>query len=210
MHILFVMEILGTVAFACSGALVAIKKQLDLLGILVLGVLTACGGGMMRDILIGRIPPAMFINPVYVAVSGLAVFVIFSLVRFRVIKFESLESEVYDAVMNVFDAVGLGIFTITGINSGIDAGFSDYTFLIVFLGVITGVGGGVLRDIMAGLTPAVLRKHVYACASIAGAVCYVILIPFCKDELNMVISSAVVVIIRLLARHFEWSLPKAF
>ena len=142
--------------------------------------------------------------------AAISVFVMFLLVRFSIIKVESLEAEAYDAMMNIFDAVGLGIFTIIGINAGIDKGFGDYAFFIIFLGVITGVGGGVLRDIMAGVTPAVLRKHIYACASLAGAVCYVILLPLCNKDLNMVISAAVVVIIRLLARHYKWNLPKAF
>jgi len=80
--------------------------------------------------------------------------------------------ETYEKVMNIFDAIGLGAFTVVGIDTAVLSGYGDYHFLIIFLGVITGVGGGILRDIMAGQTPYVLRKHIYACASIAGAILY--------------------------------------
>lgn len=207
--VFFIVEIIGTVAFACSGAMVAIKKNLDLLGIIVLGVTTAVGGGMIRDILIGIHPPALFTNPVYVMAAFVAVLCLFLIIKCRRITIETLSSLWYERVMNILDAVGLGAFTVVGIDTAITAGFGEYNFLMIFLGVITGVGGGVLRDIMAGETPAVLRRHVYACASLAGAVSYVLLQRVLESEWDLILSASLVVVIRVLARHYKWNLPRA-
>lgn len=207
--IFFLVEIAGTIAFACSGAMVAVRKQLDLLGIIVLGVTTAVGGGMLWDLLIGIHPPTLFVNPVYVATAFVAVLFLFLVVRFHQLSIDTLESERYERVMNLLDAIGLGAFTVVGIDTAIEAGFQDYRFLMVFLGVITGVGGGILRDMMAGQTPAVLKKHVYACASIAGAVCYVSLVGKIDNDIALVSSAVLVVVIRILARKYRWNLPRA-
>lgn len=208
-NVFFLVEMIGTIAFACSGAMVAIEKQLDLLGVIVLGVVTAVGGGMTRDLLIGKQPPTLFVNPVYVWVAFLSVMVLFCIVKFCRISWKILESERYEKVLNLMDAIGLGAFTVVGIDTAIAAGFEDYYFLMIFLGVITGVGGGLLRDIMAGETPAILKKHVYACASLAGAVSYVGLLPVIGDDAALIISAVLVVVIRVLARHYHWNLPKA-
>lgn len=207
--VFFVIEIIGTIAFACSGAMVAIEKQLDLLGVIVLGGTTAVGGGLIRDLIIGIRPPTLFVKPVYVLTAFLAVMVMFCIVRFRRMTILIFSSLAYERVMNLLDAIGLGAFTVVGIDTAIDAGYGDYRFLMVFLGVITGVGGGILRDIMAGQTPAVLKKHVYACASIAGAVCYVVLMDIWGMDISMIVSALLVVVIRVLARHYKWNLPRA-
>ena len=164
--VLFIMELIGTAAFSCSGAMVAIKKNLDLLGIVVLGVITAVGGGMMRDVLLGIHPPTLFLKPVYVTVAVIAAIIIFLLMRSKNISRFLLTAEYYDWTMNLLDAIGLGAFTVVGVNTSISAGQGNFQFLTIFLGVITGVGGGLLRDMMACEVPAILRKHVYACASI--------------------------------------------
>ena len=119
--VFFIVEIIGTVAFACSGAMVAIKKNLDLLGIIVLGVTTAVGGGMIRDILIGIHPPALFTNPVYVMAAFVAVLCLFLIIKCRRITIEALSSLWYERVMNILDAVGLGAFTVVGIDTAITA-----------------------------------------------------------------------------------------
>lgn len=207
--VFFIIEMIGTAAFACSGGMTAIRKGLDLLGIIVLGVTTAVGGGMLRDLIIGIHPPALFVKPVYVSAAFASVFVLFIIVRFHKISLAVLESERYEAVMNFLDAIGLGAFTVVGIDTAIEAGFGEYRFLMIFLGTLTGVGGGILRDMMAGQTPAVLKKHVYACASIAGAVCYVGLLNVMDNDPAMVVSALLVVLIRILARKYKWNLPKA-
>ena len=205
-NLLFMIEMIGTIAFACSGAMVAFQKDLDLLGILVLGVTTACGGGMIRDLLIGSTPPTLFIHPVYVAVAAASTLILFLFVRFLHSSRNILQSALYDSALSLMDAVGLGAFTVVGINTAISAGFEEYRFFLVFLGVITGVGGGILRDIMANETPAILKKHIYACASLAGALLYTYTRGLSR-ELSMVCSALLVVIIRILARKYRWNLP---
>ena len=208
--IFFIIEIIGTVAFASSGALVAIKQRLDLLGVVVLGVTTAVGGGMLRDILLGIVPPSLFMNPVYVYTAFLTAMVLFILVWLNQQILESRYISAYEKMMNLFDAVGLGAFTVTGINTAGTAGYGEYHFLSIFLGVLTGVGGGILRDILAGQSPYILRKHVYASASIAGAVCYVCLNGWLSRDASMILSAILVVLIRLLATRYDWNLPTAY
>jgi uncharacterized membrane protein YeiH len=209
LSLFFFIEAVGTIAFASSGAMVAIKKQLDLLGVIVLGVTTAVGGGMIRDIIIGNVPPALFKDPVYVLLAFFTVMILFIIVRSnqRILDGRSLVT--YEKVMNIFDAVGLGAFTVVGIDTAILSGYGDYHFLIIFLGVITGVGGGILRDIMAGQTPYVLRKHIYASASIAGAILYAGLLGHINGNIAMLIGACAVVLIRLLATRYCWNLPTA-
>ena len=206
-NIIFLVEIIGTIAFASSGAMVAVRKRLDLFGIIVLGVITAVGGGMLRDLMIGNIPPNMFRNPVYVLAAFLTVLVLFLLFRCWPFLLGSRYIEGYEKIMNILDAIGLGAFTVIGIDTGVEAGYGDYHFLIIFLGVITGIGGGILRDIMAGETPYVLKKHIYACASIAGACLYVVLLQVTRSDSAMIGSALLVVAIRILASHFRWDLP---
>lgn len=205
--IFFPIEIIGTVAFASSGAMVAVRKKLDLFGIIVLGVVTAVGGGMLRDLMIGNIPPNMFRNPVYVSTAFVTVLILFLLFRRWPFLLESHHMESYEKIMNILDAIGLGAFTVTGIDTGIDAGYGNYHFLVIFLGVITGIGGGILRDIMAGETPFVLKKHIYACASISGACLYVFLLQYTHSDYAMLFSALLVVAIRILASHYRWNLP---
>lgn len=207
--IFFIIEIIGTIAFASSGAMVAIKQHLDLLGVVVLGVTTAVGGGMLRDIILGNVPPSLFLNPVYVITAFITVMILFCIVRLNQKVLESHYIAVYEKMMNIVDAIGLAAFTVTGIDTAIMAGYQDYRFLSIFLGVLTGVGGGVLRDIMAGQTPYILRKHVYACASIAGALSYVFLSDWLSGDLSMIISAFLIVLIRLLATKYCWNLPTA-
>ncbi|MDY3341798.1 MAG: trimeric intracellular cation channel family protein [Lachnospiraceae bacterium] len=205
----FVLEMIGTVAFALSGAMVAIQKRLDLLGILVLGITTAVGGGMIRDLIIGIHPPMMFVKPIYVVVSAIFILILFLIIKVNHSSPKFLESALYETLFNLMDAIGLGVFTVVGVNSVMNNDMNHMLFLKIFLGVITGVGGGLIRDMMANETPGILRKHVYACASIVGAVCYIILYDWLRSGTAMVLSVILVVVIRVLAKHYEWNLPKA-
>lgn len=205
--VLFIMEILGTAAFSCSGAMLAIQKKLDLLGIIVLGVMTSVGGGMLRDILIGIHPPTLFVKPVYVLTAVAAAILLFLAMKSRRLTKLLLATEYYDWIMHILDAVGLGAFTVVGVTTAISTGYKGNLFLTIFLGVITGVGGGLLRDMMACEVPSILKKHVYACASLAGALCYVVIIRWLSTDASLILSAAFVVVIRLLARHYRWNLP---
>lgn len=204
------MEIIGTIAFACSGSMIAMQRRLDLLGVVLLAFVTSFGGGICRDVLIGQSPPAFFIDPsqtYLVCWLSLTMFVIF---KMRWNDYLHLRTKAYNDFMNVLDAIGLGIFTVTGINKALAAGYGDYTLFCAFLGVLTGVGGGILRDILSGQTPIVLRKNIYVSASIAGAVSYLYLLPYLGDRHALFISSAIVFMIRILASHYRWDLPKAY
>ena len=209
LSLLFIVEAIGTIAFASSGAMVAIKKQLDLLGMVVLGVTTAVGGGMLRDIIIGNVPPALFKDPVYVLLAFITVMLLFIIVRMNQKFLASRHLKTYEKIMNIFDAIGLGAFTVVGIDTAVLYGYGSYHFLLIFLGVITGVGGGLLRDIMAGQTPYILKKHIYACASITGAVLYTGLMDHINDNIAMHLGAAAVIAIRMLAAHFCCDLPTA-
>ena len=196
--ITFILEMIGTIAFAASGALVGSEQKMDIFGVSVLGVITAVGGGMIRDVTLGIIPPGVFQKPVYAAVAVLTS-----------VKREMLKGNVtYDKVMLVMDSVGLGIFTVVGVNTGIRQGFADNTFLLVFVGTITGVGGGLLRDMMAEVPPYIFVKHIYACASIVGAIVCVYTYRWFGVVFSLIFGSAAVILMRYLAAHYRWNLPK--
>ena len=200
---ILILELIGTVAFAVSGAMVALKKNMDIFGVAILGLTTAVGGGALRDILLGNTPPVMFREPVYALLSIFVSVVVFiPQVRHLLTHNHAL----YDRMMLVMDSLGLGIFTVVGINTAYELSH-DYTFfLLVFVGTITGVGGGLLRDVMAGNTPYIFVKHVYACASAVGAIlCVGLYVPLGKAS-AMFIGAMTVIIIRLLAAHYKWSL----
>ncbi len=164
----FFLEIIGTIAFAFAGALVAIDNDLDLFGINLMAVMTACGGGMTRDLILGNTPPMMFRNPVYVSVAVATAFITFFIYR----KFEHsrFKGKILD-IVSVLDAIGLAIFTTVAMDLAIQLGHKS-GFLICAVGVITAVGGGLLRDTMCNVKPAVLTKEIYAMASMAGAIVY--------------------------------------
>lgn len=204
--LVFVLELIGTVAFAVSGAIVGIKKQMDLFGVIVLGICTAVGGGIVRDLILGITPPVTFQNPVYtLTAAAVSVLMFLPHMRARIGRHEP----VFDRLLLVMDAVGLGVFTVVGVQCAYQQS-EDYTlFLLIFVGLITGVGGGVLRDVFSGERPYIFVRHFYACASIAGAIVCVGLWKRAGANLAMLLGAALVVILRLLAAHYRWSLPKS-
>lgn len=203
---LFLLELAGTVAFAVSGAVLGIEKHMDIFGVGLLGITTAVGGGILRDLVVGLTPPRAFQDPIYLLVAlGVSVVLFFPFVR-RII---GRSKRVFDALMLIMDAAGLGIFTITGMNTAITlAGCTD-PLLLVFVGLLTGTGGGVLRDMLAGDMPYILRKHIYASAVIAGGILYLLLRQIWQGPGAILTGVVVVIIIRCAAAHFEWNLPRA-
>ena len=206
--ITFFMEMAGTVAFAASGAMVGVERNMDIFGVSVLGVVTAVGGGMIRDIVLGIIPPNVFTNPVYALVATITSCVVFLVFYWKRQLLEGHMRLTYDRVMLVMDSIGLGIFTVVGVNTGIRSGYMDNVFLLVFLGTITGVGGGLMRDMMAGVPPYIFVKHIYACASIVGAVVCVYMNRFVGNVEAMMVACFVIILIRYLAAHYRWNLPR--
>ncbi|HET7404847.1 MAG TPA: trimeric intracellular cation channel family protein, partial [Candidatus Bathyarchaeia archaeon] len=157
------LNLIGTFAFGLSGGIQAVRKKMDLFGVLVLSVATGLGGGVLRDILLGLIPPAALSDWLYPAAASLGGIIIF--VWFiKVIH--------HGRFLTAFDAVGLGIFTVTG--TTIALGSSLNPAASALLGMLTGVGGGVLRDVLAAEVPLIFRSEIYAVASLLGAVIVIV------------------------------------
>ena len=202
------MEWIGTIAFAVSGALIAVSNGLDLFGVTFLGCITAVGGGMLRDILLGQCPPTIFFNTPVLFVAALTSVIVFIVAYRNRQHFETLKEKM-ERINNVFDAIGLAAFSVTGTEIACAAGFSDKVLLVVIMGMTTGVGGGIFRDVLVASAPYVLKKHIYALASLFGSFLYYIIREHFE---NTVASTAVamlsVVLIRMLATKYRWKLPK--
>lgn len=203
--VMFVLELIGAAAFAVSGAMVAIEKKADIFGVLFLAVTTALGGGVIRDVLIGRIPPVMFVSYWYLLISVVAALAVFIDAYLRSEKYK-LHLDKLDAVNNVFDAIGLAVFTVSGMNAAMPV--SDNVILVLFVGMCTGVGGGMLRDVMTNTMPKVFRKRVYAVASlIGGGLYYVMHVLDINQLLSVGCGMLVIFALRLFATIYKWNLP---
>lgn len=198
-----IFDILGTIAFAVSGAITAVKKRMDIFGVIVLAVMTAAGGGVIRDVVIGSFPPAMFKNPRSAVISTVTAIIVFVVWRIKIRKYKPIN----DALL-WFDAVGLAAFTVTGVAAGLANGYAPNKFLLVFLGAVTGVGGGVLRDITVREMPVIFVKQVYAIASIIGAAVMVWLYPHYGYGMAAGSGFGVVLLIRAAAIVFDLNLPR--
>ena len=209
--IILILELIGTVAFAVSGSVAAITKHLDIFGVFFCGIITALGGGIIRDVLLGCFPPAMFSNYIYLIFAVATSLITFLIAKRLRTSFED-NIKIIDRVNNIFDAVGLGVFTVVGINAAIKAGYEANGFFAVFLGATTGCGGGILRDIIIREIPSVFTKRVYAVASLAGGTLYYILLVVLNvhTAIAVILSMALIFILRLLASVFRWDLPKAY
>lgn len=205
---MFILEILGTIAFAFSGAMTAIRKEMDIFGVLILGVTTAVGGGIIRDILLGHIPPAVFTQPVYVIVAALIAIALFIWIYICHGQLQQKGILFMEKFMLYADAAGLAVFTVIGVEVSFDFLEEQNLFLSIFVGVVTGVGGGVLRDIMAGQKPYIFVKHVYALSSLVGACICAFLWSGVYHELAVLCGIGAVFIMRILAIYFQWNLPK--
>ncbi len=204
--LIFILELVGTAAFAVSGAVMGVKKGMDIFGVFILGLTTAVGGGVIRDVILGATPPRTFQNPVY-ALLALGV----SLITFLIYRRGLAEGKhrAFDLGLFIMDSLGLGAFTVTAMSTAIESG-QDGAFLLVFVGVVTGVGGGVLRDLFAGETPYIFVKHVYASASLLGAAVYLL----CRElalgsAWASIAGMAATMLLRALSAHYRWNLPHA-
>lgn len=201
-----IFELLGTVAFAASGAITALSKGMDVFGVVTLGLVTAVGGGCLRDVILGDTPPAIFTNPIYAVVAVVVSLIIF-IPAVRRLLFK--KHRIYDIAMLLMDSIGLGVFTVVGVQMSFTSTGEFNVFLMMFVGLVTGTGGGILRDMMAGNTPYIFVKHFYACASLIGAACCIVIWRVFNATAATYVGAAVVIVLRLLAAHYHWSLPKA-
>lgn len=206
-----ILEIIGICSFSLSGSIIGIRKRLDAFGVLVSALFTSFGGGMIRDMLIGNIPPLMFCNYTDLVFAVISSIIAFLLAYKNKRHFEE-DSPVIDRVNNIVDAMGLGLFTVIGVDAGIDAGFADNAPFVIFLGLLTGIGGGMLRDISIREIPFVLNKRIYALAALAGGIVYYLAaVTFTLPEaLSIIVSVVLIFLIRILASVFRWDMPKAF
>lgn len=206
--ILQIMDWIGTISFATSGALVAIRHELDLFGVVTVGTITAVGGGIMRDAMIGNVPPKIFSNPLFIIMAVVTALIVFLVAYFYRKKFNML-SKTIDTVNILFDALGLASFSIAGVEITCLAAHQNNVLLVVLMGVITGVGGGVLRDVLVNEKPYILTKHIYAVVSVLGSCLYY----FLSVRLGYTVFATIFVLLltviaRLLAAKRRWSLPK--
>ncbi|MFT4610941.1 MAG: putative membrane protein YeiH [Glaciecola sp.] len=195
-----VIDILGTVAFAISGVLVALNKKMDPFGVLIIAFVTAVGGGTLRDVMIGINPVSWMTNMTYV-------YVIFGATVFAILlrsKINYLRTSLF-----LFDTIGIGLYTVVGIEKGLNAGL--HPIICISLGTMTACFGGVIRDILCNEIPVIFRKEVYATACILGGLTYFVLRKFMADtNLIFVIAIIVVIVIRLVAVKFKISLPSLY
>ena len=203
-----ILEIIGTVAFAVSGALIALSCRLDLFGVVFIGCITACGGGIMRDILIDKVPPAVFDNTYIIFIAAISSVIVFILAYINRHHFDTIREKL-EKINNIFDAIGLSVFSVVGVEVVINAGFADRELFCILMGMMTGVGGGILRDVLADKTPYVLKKHVYAIASLLGSgLYYALRVNLDSIVLSATLAMVLVFSVRMLATVYLWQLPK--
>lgn len=196
--IIHILDLFGVAVFAVTGALAAGLKRMDVFGMVVVAIVTAIGGGTIRDVILG-VPVVWISSPVYVLVATAAALATFAVPR--VVR--RVEPMLY-----VFDALGLAVFTVIGCQKAISVGVSY--IIVVVMGGITGVAGGVIRDILCGEIPLVLRKEIYAIASLLGGVTLVVLFDYGVARGPAVLmAAAVTLVVRLVAIHYGLSLPVA-
>lgn len=197
MKIFYLLDIIGTSAFAVSGALTAMNKKLDPFGVFIIAFVTAVGGGTLRDILIGRTPVGWMrdLNYVYLIIAGYFLAVIFRK------KLDRLRTSLF-----LFDTIGLGVFTLIGLEKGVDTNL--HPVICIALGTMTACFGGVTRDILCNEIPVIFRKEIYATICIVGGILFFILKRWnLDDNILYLIVSSVMISIRLMAVKFRWYLP---
>ncbi|KIA99671.1 membrane protein [Flavobacterium sp. JRM] len=191
------LDIIGTMAFAMSGALTAMNKRLDPFGVFIIAFVTAVGGGTVRDVLIGRTPVGWMLDLkyVYVIILGFILSVIFRK------KFDKLRTSLF-----LFDTIGLGVFTLIGLERGIIAGL--HPIICIALGTMTACFGGVTRDILCNEIPVIFRREIYATICILGGIVFFVLKKLnLNDDILYLVTCVVIILVRLMAVKYKWYLP---
>lgn len=197
MELITWLDYIGTMVFAMSGVLTAAERRLDLFGAMFIGVVTAIGGGTTRDLLLGVTPVTWLSTPIYlyIILAGVVLAMVFR----RVL--EKLRRTLF-----LFDTIGIGVFTIIGLEKALNLGV--YPAVAVMMGMTSAVVGGVIRDTLTNEVPLIFHREIYATACIAGALVYLLLRWVGIDAaLNQLLTAGVIIVIRLLSIHFNWSMP---
>jgi uncharacterized membrane protein YeiH len=192
------LDLFGTMAFAATGAIKAVEHKLDIFGVIFLAAITGLAGGIIRDVVLGKIPPSGISEISYASIAIVTAIAVFFL-------YHRIKSQM--GLFLTFDAVGLGVFTIIGATIALNIyGFN--VLLMVFAGMITAIGGGIIRDALVNETPLVFRKELYASISFVGVLLYILLL---YEGINLEIASIVCIIFitvfRIMAIHYRWNLP---
>ena len=194
---------IGTVAFAISGVLAAKEKKMDLFGAVTLGCTTAVGGGMVRDLILGQTPPIMFLQPIYTEVAFATSILYFVFEK----RTHRQSGEHVTNLLYIADSVGLEVFVVVGSLAAFRAGYGSSLFLCTFVGVLTGIGGGLLRDMLSAELPIIMRKRVYGLAAIFGALSFSLLMEWhYEEEVAIVSGVSITALIRFLAIYYHWNL----
>jgi uncharacterized membrane protein YeiH len=198
MDIIYVLDIVGTFAFAISGALVASKKEFDLFGVIIIAFVTAVGGGMLRDILIDAHPINWIGDMNYIWTIFLAVVFTF-LFKSKIAPLSK--------TMFLFDTIGIGVFTLLGLQKGL--AYDLHPFLSLIMGMISAVFGGVIRDVLTNEVPLIFKKEIYALACLFGGAVYLLATKLSVSEpVSFIIGASVIIIIRSVVVKFHLELPK--
>ncbi|CAG2533871.1 MAG TPA: hypothetical protein DCG42_18315 [Maribacter sp.] len=196
----FIIDILGTIAFAISGVLVAMDKRLDVFGVLIIAFVTAVGGGTLRDLLIGIKPVGWLNAPVHLLI--IVVTVLLAIIFVKQLKYVRKS-------LFLFDTIGIGLYTMVGIEKGLAADLLPV--MCIALGTITACFGGVIRDILCNEIPVIFRKEIYATVCILGGLVYFVLIQFpINDTIAYSLAILTIIIMRVLAVRFKISLPNIY
>lgn len=195
---LIAIEVLGTFAFAVSGATAAIRSRFDVFGIFVLAFVTAIGGGTIRDVLIGNTPVTWLTSTL--AISSATAGFLFTTVVYS--KLKKLEGWLF-----TFDAAGLGLFTVMGTQIGLEAGMGSG--ISIALGTITGCFGGVIRDVLSGDKPLIFQEEIYAMAAVTGGIIFVAILNFTEALLTaQIVAIITIILVRFIAVRYHLGLPR--
>ena len=194
------LDLFGTMAFAVTGAMKGVAFKMDILGVIVLSSITGMAGGMLRDIVLGRAPPAALIDPTYILVTtitGISVFYLYANIKNLLGLFLK------------FDALGLGVFSIIGATIALNGGYGLNLLIMMFAGVITAVGGGIVRDVLVNEKPLVFIKELYVSLSFIGILLFFSLLYIgVALDTSSIIGISFITGLRIAAMRFNWNLPR--
>ena len=196
---IYVLDLFGTMAFAVTGAFKAIEHKADIVGIIILATITGLAGGTIRDVLFGKTLPNSLIDPTYVIITVISAIVLFLLYS---------KMKKHWNIFLKFDAVGLGVFTVIGATFAYNL-FGMNFLIIILSGMLTGIGGGILRDVFVNQTPIVFVKELYASASFIGAIVFYFTLLITNEVYAATILGIILTTgLRLVAMKYNWNLPR--